>query len=64
MVDNDKNQDLQPVFVELLRAATILKPSTRVFLSFPGRAGKASSSRWSRVESFVAEAASHICWAV
>ena len=65
MVDNDdKNQDLQHSWFFAKLRANHIEAKHQGFLrrgkSFPGGAGKVSSDRWSRVESFVAEAASHI----
>ena len=66
MVDNDdENQDLQHSwFFAMLLRANHIEAEHQGFLrrgkSFPGGVGKVSSNRWSRVESFVAKAASHI----
>ena len=71
LVHSDKNRDLQekkpvlckPTVLKLvLCKPTVLKPGARLFYDEGGKVfpanGKSSSNRWSRMESFVAEAAS------
>ena len=59
--DGDKNRDLQEKKPVLCKP-TVLKPGARLFYDEGGKVfpanGKSSSNRWSRMESFEAEAAS------